>query len=53
MSSNKNVFLIISDNTGSSADIVSSEFKHNNSGTIIGTNNTSGEKKRYVMPELL
>ena len=44
MNSNKNVFLIISDNMGSSADIVSSKFKQNNLGTMIGTNNTSGEK---------
>lgn len=44
MNSDKNVFLIISDYTASSADMVASEFKRNNLGLIIGTNNTSGEK---------
>ncbi|MGN0553117.1 MAG: S41 family peptidase [Oscillospiraceae bacterium] len=40
----KNVCLIISDSTGSSADNLAWEFKRNSLGTVIGTNNTGGER---------
>lgn len=40
----KNVYLLISDVTGSAADNLAWEFKRNNLGTIIGTNNTGGER---------
>lgn len=40
----KNVCLIISDSTGSSADNLAWEFKRNGLGTVIGTNNSGGER---------
>lgn len=40
----KKLYLLISDYTGSSADWFVYEFKKNRLGTIIGTNNTSGER---------
>ena len=40
----KNVYLIISDSTGSSADNLAWEFKRNGLGTVIGTNNSGGER---------
>ena len=40
----KNIYLLVSDQTGSSADNFAYEFKKNNLGTIIGTNNTGGER---------
>ncbi len=40
----KNYYLLISDNTLSAADAFASEFKKNNLGIIIGTNNTQGER---------
>ena len=46
----KNVYLLISDNTLSAADRLASEFKRNNLGTVIGTNNTMGE--RYGSPNM-
>ncbi|MBQ8826785.1 MAG: hypothetical protein IJ007_06805 [Oscillospiraceae bacterium] len=49
-SEKKNVYLLISDNTLSAADSFASEFKRNNLGTVIGTNNTMGE--RYGSPSI-
>lgn len=40
----KNYYLLISDNTLSAADEFASEFKRNNLGIILGTNNTQGER---------
>lgn len=40
----KNIYLIISDSTGSSADNLAWEFKRNGLGTVIGTNNSGGER---------
>ncbi|MCM1479234.1 MAG: S41 family peptidase, partial [Muribaculaceae bacterium] len=40
----KNLYLLISDYTGSSADWFAYEFKKNKLGTVAGTNNTSGER---------
>lgn len=40
----KNVCLIISDSTGSSADNLAWEFKRNGLGTVIGINNSGGER---------
>lgn len=40
----KNVCLIISDSTGSSADNLAWEFKRNGLETVIGTNNSGGER---------
>ncbi len=40
----KNVYLLVSERTGSAADNLAYEFKRNNLGTIIGTNNTGGER---------
>ncbi len=40
----KNIYLLISDSTASSADMLVYEFKRNGLGTVIGTNNTGGER---------
>ena len=50
---NKNLFLLVSDNTGSSADWFTYEFKENNLGTVIGSNNTSGECNGVVKLDYL
>ena len=39
----KNIYLLISDTTASAADMLAYEFKQNDLGTVIGTNNTGGE----------
>lgn len=43
-SEKKDLYLLISDSTGSSADMLAYEFKKNGLGTVIGTNNTCGER---------
>ena len=40
----KNIYLLVSDATGSAADNFAYEFKKNDLGTVIGTNNTAGER---------
>jgi hypothetical protein len=49
-SEKKNIYLLISDETLSAADRFASEFKKNNIGTVLGLNNTQGE--RYGSPDL-
>ena len=44
MTKDKNIYLLISDNTASSADMTAYEFKRNGLGTVIGANNTGGER---------
>lgn len=44
MTQGKNVYLLISDHTASSADMAVYEFKRGCLGTVIGTNNTAGER---------
>ena len=44
MAKGKKVYLLISDHTASSADMTVYEFKRNGLGTVIGTNNTGGER---------
>ncbi len=44
----KNIYLLISDTTGSAADNFTWDFKQNKLGTIIGKNNTAGERKGTV-----
>ena len=44
----KNICLLVSDATGSAADNFAYEFKKNNLGTVIGTNNTGGERNGTI-----
>ena len=44
MTKGKNIYLLISDHTASSADMTAYEFKRNGLGLVIGTNNTGGER---------
>lgn len=44
----KSFYLLVSDNTASAADLLASEFKRNGLGTVVGVNNTGGEKNGTV-----
>ena len=44
MAKGKNIYMLISDYTASSADMTAYEFKRNGLGLLIGTNNTGGER---------
>ena len=44
----KRFYLLVSDSTASAADLLASEFKRNGLGTVVGVNNTSGEKNGTV-----
>lgn len=45
---NKRLYLLVSDKTASAADLLASEFKKNGLGTVVGVNNTGGEKNGTV-----
>lgn len=44
----KSFYLLVSDRTISAADLLASEFKRNGLGTVVGVNNTGGEKNGTV-----
>lgn len=44
----KKLYLLVSDKTASAADLLASEFKRNGLGTVVGVNNTGGEKNGTV-----